>query len=206
MTSGIETRLLVHIFYTMFNPERNSKVVHSQQETGTALSLFLTLHLLAWEKADSSVQFSSVKSLDWFGGREDPRVDSVEVLFQSFLQELLWVVLAWAGMPTLDVVYPAFPLPTTSSPSLQGALKDGFGEAVVACDMPEPCEFLSLDRCQKNSCGPTRKVVLLRTQSSALCSKQEMRRSFLRHLARSFSQNKYSPLWLWWGRTNGIII
>ena len=31
----------------------------------------------------------------------------------------------------------------------QGALKDGFGEAVVACDMPEPCKFPSLDRCLK---------------------------------------------------------
>ena len=29
------------------------------------------------------------------------------------------------------------------------ALKDGFGEAVVVCDMPEPCKFPSLDSCQK---------------------------------------------------------
>ena len=35
------------------------------------------------------------------------------------------------------------------SPTLQGALKDGYGEAVVACDMPEPCDFLSLDSYQK---------------------------------------------------------
>ena len=28
-------------------------------------------------------------------------------------------------------------------------LEDGSGEAVVACDMPEPCKFLSLDSCQK---------------------------------------------------------
>ena len=34
-------------------------------------------------------------------------------------------------------------------PTLQGALKDGFGEAVMACDMPKPCRFLSLDWCQK---------------------------------------------------------
>ena len=33
--------------------------------------------------------------------------------------------------------------------TLKGALKDGFGEAVVACDMPEPCKFPSLDSCQK---------------------------------------------------------
>ena len=33
---------------------------------------------------------------------------------------------------------PAFRLPTMASPTLQGALNDGFGEAVAACDMPEP--------------------------------------------------------------------
>ena len=48
-----------------------------------------------------------------------------------------------------DVVYPAFPLPTTASPTLQGVLKDSFGGAVVACDMPEPCKFPSLVCCQK---------------------------------------------------------
>ena len=35
------------------------------------------------------------------------------------------------------------------SPTLQGALKDGFGDVVVACDIPEPCKFPSLDSCQK---------------------------------------------------------
>ena len=34
-------------------------------------------------------------------------------------------------------------------PTLTVALKDGFGEAVVACDMPEPCKFPCLDSCQK---------------------------------------------------------
>ena len=53
------------------------------------------------------------------------------------------------GCPLFNVVPPAFPLPTTASPILQGALKDGFGKAVVAFDMPEPCKFLSLDSCQK---------------------------------------------------------
>ena len=36
-----------------------------------------------------------------------------------------------------------------ASPTFQGALKDGSGEAVVACDMPEACKFPSLDSCQK---------------------------------------------------------
>ena len=34
-------------------------------------------------------------------------------------------------------------------PTVQGALKDSFEEAVMACDMPEPCEFPSLDSCRK---------------------------------------------------------
>ena len=40
-------------------------------------------------------------------------------------------VLAWAGMSN-DVVHPAFPLLTTALPTLQDALKNGFGEAVMA--------------------------------------------------------------------------
>ena len=39
------------------------------------------------------------------------------------------------GCPFFDVVHPAFSLPASASPTLQGALKDGFGEAVVACEM-----------------------------------------------------------------------
>ena len=53
------------------------------------------------------------------------------------------------GCLLFDVVHPAFPMPTSASPTLQGALKDVFGEVVVACDMPEPSKFLSLDSRQK---------------------------------------------------------
>ena len=42
-----------------------------------------------------------------------------------------------------------FPLPTTASPTLHFALKNGFEEAVVACGMPTPSKFPSLDSCQK---------------------------------------------------------
>ena len=44
---------------------------------------------------------------------------------------------------------PEFPLSATSLATLEGALMDGFGEYGVACDMPEPCGFLSLENCQK---------------------------------------------------------
>ena len=53
------------------------------------------------------------------------------------------------GCPLFDVVHPAFPLPTTASPTLQGAVEDSDGEAVVACDMSEPCKFPSLDSGQR---------------------------------------------------------
>ena len=53
------------------------------------------------------------------------------------------------GCPLFDVVHPALPLLATASSTLQGALKDGFGEAVMACDMLEPCKFPSLDCCQE---------------------------------------------------------
>ena len=69
----------------------------------------------------------------------------------------------WHGQecPLFDVVLPAFPLPTKVSSTLQGALKDSFGEVVVACDMPEPCKFLSLDRCQKRFLLAHKKVDLV---------------------------------------------
>ena len=53
------------------------------------------------------------------------------------------------GCPLFDGVHPAFPLPTMLSPNLVLALKDWFKETVMVCDMLEPCEFPSLDGCQK---------------------------------------------------------
>ena len=51
------------------------------------------------------------------------------------------------GCQLLHVIHPAFPLPTTVSSNLQGALKDGYGEAVVAYDMTKQHKFQSLDGC-----------------------------------------------------------
>ena len=36
------------------------------------------------------------------------------------------------GCPLFDVVHPAFPLPITATPTLQGARKNGFGGAIMA--------------------------------------------------------------------------
>ena len=95
------------------------------------------------------------------------------------------------GCPLFDVVHPAIPLRTTAPQTPQGAPKDGFGEAVVVCDMPEPFKFPTVDSCRlswrvtcpnhasfrlvtvsrRGSCGPTRKLILFRTKSLVLCSK-----------------------------------
>ena len=44
--------------------------------------------------------------------------------------------------------------------ALQGALKDGFGEAVIAHDMPKPREFPVLDSYQKRLFWPHKKIDL----------------------------------------------
>ena len=69
---------------------------------------------------------------------------------QSFLQEALCQQF-WheQGCPLFDVVHPAFPLPTTVWPTRRAALGNGLREAVVACYMPEPRKFPSLDSCHK---------------------------------------------------------
>ena len=116
-----------------------------------------------------AVLFSSVASLTgsskgWGGvGGGGMRNDSAEILSQPFFLRgaivTLWAVLAWVGMSTL------WCCPSSISSADHGvALKNGFGEAVVACDMPEACEFPSLDSCQKKvpenpqecrSCSPS---------------------------------------------------
>ena len=101
-------------------------------------------------KTDSSgfliVQFMSVQSFDRLnrpGGHEGRfSRDPLPVFSARGPCEQFW---HGQGCPLFGVVHPAFPLPTTASPTLQRAMKDGVGEAVMACEMPEPCKFPSLD-------------------------------------------------------------
>ena len=60
----------------------------------------------------------------------------------------------------MDVVHPAFSLPTNALIALQGALKDGFEEAAVARDRPEPCKFPSLDSCHNRFLSAYKEVDL----------------------------------------------
>ena len=64
------------------------------------------------------------------------------------------------GCPRFDLVHPAFTLLSTALATLQGALKDGSGGAVVACDVTEPFKFPSLDSCQRRFLWTHREVDL----------------------------------------------
>ena len=85
-----------------------------------------------------------------------------EILFHFFFFAGGYCEQLWHGQgcPLFNVVHPAFPLPTTASPTLQGALNDGFGEAVLACDVPQPCKFSFLDSGQKRFLWTHKEVAL----------------------------------------------
>ena len=97
-----------------------------------------------------------------------------------------------------DVVHPAFPVPTTASPTLQGVLKDGFGEAVVECDMPEPCKISSLDSCRKRFLWTNKDVDLLPHLVVGLVLQEEDAERFqvesLDPFSESASRVKFSQL------------
>ena len=96
----------------------------------------------------SANQFSSVpRPIGSSGGHEERfSRDPLPVFPAGGYCEQFW---HGQGSPLVGFVHSAFPLPPMVSPTLQGGLKDGFGEAVVVCAMLEPCKFPSLDGCQK---------------------------------------------------------
>ena len=88
----------------------------------------------------------SVQFLNRLGRRKDMRDDLAEILFQSFLQGAL---VSSSGMGRdvyslmLSIQHFLF------LPWRRPSSSDGFGEAVVACDMPELGKFPSLDSYQE---------------------------------------------------------
>ena len=107
----------------------------------------LVTYLIFNAKSDSKVivQVNSLQSNDLLGRRGDTKDDPAEILTQSFSAAGRCEQFRHGhGCPLFDVVHPEFPLPTTASLTLLDALKDGFGEAVVAHDMPAPCKFPSV--------------------------------------------------------------
>ena len=99
------------------------------------LNWFTVRFFLLLLKFDTQVQFSSVPwPWPWLVGGTWGTIQQ-RSSSSLFCRRPLWAVLVWAGMSIFDAVHQAFPLPYHS---VQGALKDGFGEAVVECDMPKP--------------------------------------------------------------------
>ena len=94
-----------------------------------------------------TVQLSSVQS-DWVVRGHDGWFswDPLPIFSEGGLCGQFW---HGQGCPLFDIVHPALALLTILSAIFQGAPKDGFAEAVMVCDMPKPCKFLSLDSCQK---------------------------------------------------------
>ena len=58
--------------------------------------------------------------------------DDLEILFQPSAEGHFLHLCNGQGCQFFDVVHPAFPLPIAATPTIQGVLKNGFGDAVVA--------------------------------------------------------------------------
>ena len=81
-------------------------------------------------------------------------VDSTEILVQSLLQEaVVSSSVMGRDVHSLTSRIKNISLSTTASPTFQDALKDSFGEAVMAFDKPEQCEFPSSE---EGPMGPRR--------------------------------------------------
>ena len=117
--------------------------------------------------------FSSVRSHDRLSRRGDMGHDSAEILFQSFFRRRpLWTVLAWAGMPTL-----------WCCPSSISSADHGVAHPPRCCEgwFWRGCRGVWHARTMQVSVSwqspeevpvdPTRKLILLRTQSLVLCSR-----------------------------------
>ena len=89
----------------------------------------------------SLVQFSLLT--DWVVGGHERRFSRNYLPVFSAGGSI--AVLVWAGMSTIQ----HFLCRQRCRPPSYVPWKDGFGEAIVACHMPEPCKFPSLYNSQK---------------------------------------------------------
>ena len=108
------------------------------------------------------MQFNSVWSLDRLdhGGRDGGgmRDHSAEILFESFLQEAPGARFGVGrDVHSLMLSIQHFLCRSRRRPPSSVPWRTGF---VVTCDMPEPYQFSSLDRCQKRFLWTHTEVVL----------------------------------------------
>ena len=125
------------------------------------------------------VQFSSVPIAT--GPNGDMKDKSAEIFFRSFLQEAL-VRSSGMGKDVHSLMLSSSISSADSGVTHLPRCPEGWfsSEAVVACDMSEPCKFPSLGSCQWRFLWANMKLILLRTQEVGLVRQEKkMLRSFL---------------------------
>ena len=163
--------LSVHSGYASKGTKLSSKISHeiSHIWLRTAISLQSALinnTLRNW------VQLSSLQSLDRLDRRVDMRDDSAEILFQSFLHEAL-VNRSGMGRDIHCLMlssqhFLCRPRRRPLSKVPPGIVFERLSWCVTC---PNHARFCLQTIARKGSCGPTRKLILLCTQSLVLCSK-----------------------------------
>ena len=139
--------------------------------------------------------------------------DSTEILFLCFLQvhcEQLW---HGQRCPLFDLVHPAFPLPTTASPTLQHALKDVLKMLSWRVTCPNHASFPLLTVARRGSRVPTRQLILFRTSRGSCdpsrrdgevsSAKKTKLQNALYIIMDVLSRFVVGTLSLWLTRTNG---
>ena len=126
---------------------------------------------------------TSVQCLDRLGRRRDMKDDSARILFHPFLR----TALVSSSRMGRDV----HALMMSNQHFLRRPQRRSVSKVHWRMDSerlswrvtcPTQASFRLMTVARSGSCGPTRKLILVRTQSLVLCSKYEMRRSLLRHL------------------------
>ena len=129
------------------------------------------------------VLFSSPQSLDRLGRRRDKRDDSVEIFFQSFLQEAP-VSNSDMGrdVHSLMLSIEHFLCRPRRGPPSRVPRRMVLGRLSLRVTCPNHESFRLLRDARRGSCRPIRTLIMLRTQSLVFYSEWKMRRSFLMHL------------------------
>ena len=127
------------------------------------------------QEPDQLVPLSSVPWLIGSSGGHERRF-SGDPLPVFFCKSPLWAVLAWAGMSTL------WYCPSSISSADHSVTRCSEGWFWRGCHGVWHASFHLLTVARRDSCWPIRRLILLCTQLLVLCSKQKIRRSFLRYL------------------------
>ena len=124
-----------------------------------------------WQSNHTKPQFSSVQSLDRLGRQEDMRDDLAEILFQSFLQEAS-VSSSGIGrdVHSLMLSIQHFLCRPRRRPPSKVPRRMVLERLSLRMTCPNHGNFPPLKVAWRGSCGPTRKLILLRTHSLDLCS------------------------------------